>query len=116
MKHCERNLDAAQQLRKYMESSARSAAIRSPRASRAKKAEGKRALNLSPAIASLLPQNSRSDKQKNEYADDEQLLMTHGLLPTGKKGTVSRSGSPVAPSPVPRSLSPHGGHGGILSP
>ncbi|GMH95625.1 hypothetical protein TrST_g6793 [Triparma strigata] len=99
LSHCEKNLSSAQTLRNYMESDYRNEQLKSPRSNRRFNDGGKRALNLSPAIATILPQNSKSDKQKNDYQGDHLLMLTHGLLASGRKGSkgspTSRTASPV---------------------
>ena len=79
--------------------SRRSSQLKSPRSNRRFNDGGKRALNLSPAIATILPQNSKSEKQKNDYQGDHLLMLTHGLLASGRKGSkgspTSRTASPV---------------------
>ena len=78
---CEKNLLAAEELRKYMTSPRRNKPLRSPRKPQHGKPRGvssKRTLNLSPCIATILPHSSKSTKQQIEYRD-KNLLMAHNL-------------------------------------
>lgn len=113
LSHCEKNLTSAQTLRNYMESDYRNEKLKSPRSTRRLNDGGKRALNLSPAIATILPQNSKSDKQKNDYQGDRLLMQTHGLLAVGKKGGVK--GGSRSPSPNFFNISPNKNSGVLFT-
>ncbi|GMH61956.1 hypothetical protein TL16_g03377 [Triparma laevis f. inornata] len=113
LSHCEKNLTSAQTLRNYMESDYRNEKLKSPRSTRRFNDGGKRALNLSPAIATILPQNSKSDKQKNDYQGDRLLMQTHGLLTVGKKGGVK--GGSRSPSPNFFNISPNKNSGVLFT-
>ena len=101
------------QLRTYMLSPRRNKLLKSPRASRpVRNMSQQRALNLSPAIATILPHNSKSQSQQNDYQDGSKNLLTvHGLVTNPKLRTPRHSPTTIqSPTTVPLT------HPGLFSP